>query len=64
MIFIYIRTKQKLYIDFSLFQGRLKILKPIANAQKVLYNFIDFQQKYSSGDPVPLKTNGAVQVIH
>jgi hypothetical protein len=61
MIFIYIRTKQKLEIDFSLLSRQAKNL--FANAQKVLYNFIDLQQKYSSGDPVPLKTNGTVQVI-
>ncbi len=61
MIFIYIRTKQKLYIDFSLFQGKRNIYKPFANAQKVLYNFIDLQQKYLSGDSVPFKMCGAVQ---
>jgi hypothetical protein len=48
------RSKENLYICFSLQPAIQKILKPGAQGHKVLFQFYRPSKKYSSGDPVPL----------
>jgi hypothetical protein len=47
-----------------------KLLKPFAHVQKMLFDFIGIEKKYSSGDRIPfknrnnsLKMDGAIQVL-
>jgi hypothetical protein len=48
------KASGNLISDFSLVQGRLKIKKQFAHAQKVLITFfISLLNKYSAGDPIP-----------